>query len=67
MEELNSKMDKMSLKRKRVHFHEDVDSLCRETKRMRLERKEEWAIVKRIALMEEMKKIYFEKKRQLEQ
>ncbi len=67
MEELNSKMTKMSLKRKRVHFNEDVDSLCRETKRMRLERKEEWAIVKRIALMEEMKKIYFEKKRQLEQ
>ncbi len=56
MEELNSKMTKMSLKRKRVHFNEDVDSLCRETKRMRLERKEEWAIVKRIALMEEMKK-----------
>lgn len=66
MEELNSKMSKMSLKRKRVHFHEDIDSLCRETKKMRLERKDEWAIVKKLVLEEELKR-YFEKKRQLEQ
>ena len=62
MEELNSKMTKMSLKRKRVHFNEDVDSLCRDTKKVCLERKEEWAIVKRLVLKDELER-FFDKKR----